>query len=145
MERVRWGILSTARIVDSVAPAIQKAENCEVVAIGSRDAARAADTAARLGIPTSLPGYEAVLEADDVDAVYIPLPNDLHAEWTIRAAAAGKHVLCEKPLALSAAQAQEMAEACADAGVKLTEAFMYRHHPKWIEAARLVREGAIGG
>jgi predicted dehydrogenase len=85
-----------------------------------------------------------MLAAEDIDAVYIPLPNDLHAEWTVKAAAAGKHVLCEKPLALTAAQAEEMAGACDDAGVKLAEAFMYRHHPTWVEAVRLVTDGAIG-
>jgi len=145
MTKVRWGVLGTADIgMAKVTPAIQKAENCEVVAIASRNPGRAATAAARLGIPASYGSYEELLAADDVDAVYIPLPNNMHAEWTIKAAAAGKHVLCEKPLALTAAQAQEMADACRAAGVQLAEAFMYRHHPTWVEAVRLVREGAIG-
>jgi predicted dehydrogenase len=145
MERVRWGVLSTADIgMSKVTPAIQRAPNCEVVAIASRSYEKALDAANLLGIPHAHGSYEELLEADDVDAVYIPLPNDMHAEWTIAAAEAGKHVLCEKPLALTAAQAREMVDACRDAGVKLQEAFMYRHHPTWVEAVRLVRSGAIG-
>ena len=145
MKNLRWGILSTADIgMTKVIPAIQRAELCEVVAIASRRSDRAAAAAARLGIPTAYGSYEELLAAGDVDAVYIPLPNDAHAEWTIKAAGAGKHVLCEKPLALSSAQAEEMARACAAAGVKLGEAFMYRHHPAWVETVRLVQTGAIG-
>jgi predicted dehydrogenase len=145
MTKVRFGILSTADIgMAKVTPAIQRASNCEVVAIASRDADRAATAAAELGIPASYGSYEELLAADDVDAVYIPLPNDLHARWTIAAAAAGKHVLCEKPLAMSEAEARTMVEACQAAGVRFAEAFMYRHHPTWVEAVRLLREGAIG-
>jgi len=145
MRTVRWGVLSTANIgMRKVTPAIQRAANCEVVAIASRHPDRSADAAAQLGIARAYGSYEEILADEDVDAVYIPLPNDLHAEWTVKAAAAGKHVLCEKPLALTAAQAGEMAGACADAGVRLGEAFMYRHHPTWVEALRLVRSGAIG-
>jgi predicted dehydrogenase len=145
MGTVRWGILSTADIgMTKVTPAIQRAENSEVVAIASRDQDRAVVAAAQLGIPAAYGSYDDLLASDDVDAVYIPLPNDLHAEWTMKAAAAGKHVLCEKPLALSASQAAEMARACEGAGVKLAEAFMYRHHPTWVEAVRLVRDGTIG-
>src|SRR5665811_63058 len=120
MTKVRWGILSTADIgMKKVTPAIQRAGNSEVVAIASRNRDRAAAAAVQLGIPDSYGTYEELLAADDVDAVYIPLPNNLHAEWTMKAAAAGKHILCEKPLALTAAQAEEMARVCADAGVKL--------------------------
>lgn len=145
MKKLRWGIISTADIgMAKVTPAIQRAANCDVVAIASRDEQRAVEAASALGIPRSYGSYETLLEDGDVDAVYIPLPNDMHAEWTIRAAAAGKHVLCEKPLAMSAVQAQEMVDACDEAGVKLQEAFMYRHHPTWVEAIRLVRSGAIG-
>jgi len=145
MTEVRWGILSTADIgMKKVTPAIQRAGNASVVAIASRDQEHAAAAAAKLSIPVAYGSYEALLAADDIDAVYIPLPNNLHAEWTMKAAAAGKHILCEKPLAMSASQAEEMAAACAAAGVKLVEAFMYRHHPSWIEAVRLVRAGAIG-
>ncbi len=145
MTKVRWGILSTADIgMSKVTPAIQAARNAEVVAIASRDADRAAAAVAQLGISTSYGSYESLLQAEDIDAVYIPLPNDLHAEWTMKAAAAGKHVLCEKPLAMTAAQAEEMVAVCAEAGIKLAEAFMYRHHPTWVEAVRLLRSGAIG-
>ncbi len=145
MSRVRWGILSTADVgMSKVTPAIQRAENCEVVAIASRDRARAAAAAAELGIPAAYGSYEDLLAANDIDAVYIPLPNDMHAEWVVKAASAGKHVLCEKPLAMSVAQATEMARVCRDAGVKLQEAFMYRHHPQWVEAVRLLRAGRIG-
>ena len=145
MTKVRWGILSTADIgMSKVTPAIQAAQNAEVVAIASRDADRAAAAAAQLGISTSYGSYESLLQAEDIDAVYIPLPNDLHVEWTMKAAAAGKHVLCEKPLAMTAAQAEEMVAVCAEAGIKLAEAFMYRHHPTWVEAVRLLRSGAIG-
>lgn len=145
MSSVRWGILSTADIgMGRVIPAIQRADNCEVVAIASRDTARAAAAAEELAIPASYGTYEELLEAGNVDAVYIPLPNDMHAEWVIRAASAGKHVLCEKPLALSVAQAERMADACHDAGVKFQEAMMYRNHPMWVVAVRLVRTGRIG-
>ena len=145
MAVVRFGILSTADIgMAKVTPAIQQADNCEVVAIASRALPAAEEAAGELGIPNAHGSYESLLAADNVDAIYIPLPNDLHAEWTFRAAAAGKHILCEKPLAMTAAQAQEMVDACAEAGVKLQEAFMYRHHPTWVEAIRLVRSGAIG-
>lgn len=142
---LRWGILSTADIgMAKVTPAIQAAPNCDVVAIASRDADRAGAAAQELGIGTAHGSYEALLADESVDAVYIPLPNDLHAEWTYHAAEAGKHILCEKPLALTADQARDMVEACRDAGVALQEAFMYRHHPIWVEAVRLVRSGAIG-
>jgi predicted dehydrogenase len=145
MRTVRWGVLSTASIgMQKVTPAIQQASNGEVVAIASRDASRADAAAAALGIPTAYGSYEALLAADDVDAVYVPLPNDQHAQWAVRAAQAGKHVLCEKPLAMSVAEAEHMVAACADAGVLLQEAFMYRHHPSWVEVVRLVRSGAIG-
>jgi predicted dehydrogenase len=145
MGTVRWGVLSTADIgMQKVTPAIQRAANSDVVAIASRDPEQAAVAAQRLGIPVSYGSYEELLAADDIDAVYIPLPNGLHAEWTIKAAGAGKHVLCEKPLALSSAQAAEMGRACDAAGVKLAEAFMYRHHPSWVEARRLLNDGAIG-
>ena len=145
MTGVRWGVLSTADIgMAKVTPAIQQAENCDVVAIASRSSDRAEAAAAQLGIPGAYGSYEALLEDADIDAVYVPLPNDLHHEWTIKAAVAGKHVLCEKPIALTAAQAEEMAAAASNAGVKIQEAFMYRHHPTWVEAVRLLGSGAIG-
>ncbi|GMR02070.1 MAG: Gfo/Idh/MocA family oxidoreductase [Acidimicrobiia bacterium] len=142
---VRWGVLSTAKIgMDKVTPAIQKAPNCEVVAIASRDRQRAQDASDRLGIEKAYGSYQEILEDADVDAVYIPLPNDLHKEWVVNAAVAGKHVLCEKPISLTSRDAVVMADACLDAGVLLQEAFMYRHHPSWVETVRLVRSGSIG-
>ena len=144
-DKVRWGVLGCASIaVNKVIPAMQRSEQCDVVAIGSRDAGRAAATAAELGIPRSYGSYDDVLDDPIVEAVYIPLPNHLHAEWTQRAAAAGKHVLCEKPLGLSSAEAETMIDACERAGVLLMEAFMYRLHPLWQRTFTLVAEGAIG-
>jgi predicted dehydrogenase len=145
MNTVRWGILSTADIgMSKVTPAIQRASNCEVVAIASRSADTAAAAADTLGIPASYGTYDELLAADDIDAVYIPLPNNLHAEWVSKAAAAGKDILCEKPLAMSSVEAESMLDECRAAGVRLQEAFMYRHHPSWLEVVRLVRSGRIG-
>ena len=145
MNQLRWGILSTANIaIEKVIPGIQKAARCEVAAIGSRDADRARRAADRLGIPRVHGSYEALLADPEIDAVYIPLPNHLHAQWTIAAARAGKHVLCEKPLALTAADAQGMLDACDAGGVRLMEAFMYRLHPSWVAVRQLVSSGRIG-
>jgi predicted dehydrogenase len=143
--RLRWGILSTAKIArKSVIPAIQRSDLGEVVAIGSRHADGAEEVATDLGIPRSFGSYEELLEADDVDAVYNPLPNHLHAEWTMKAADAGKHVLCEKPLTLDSAEAQRVIAHCDAAGIVLQEAFMYRFHPQWIRTKELVDEGRLG-
>jgi predicted dehydrogenase len=145
MANLRWGILSTADIGRrKVIPGILKADRCEVVAIGSRDAAQARRVADELGIPTAHGSYEALLADTNVDIVYIPLPNHLHAEWTIAAARAGKHVLCEKPLAMNAAEAERMLDVCAGEGVRLMEAFMYRLHPSWEGVRRLVEGRRIG-
>jgi predicted dehydrogenase len=144
-ERVRFGVLGCADIaLNSVIPGIQVSEASEVVAIASRSAAKSADAAAELGIPRSHGSYEALLSDPEVEAVYIPLPNHLHEEWTVAAAAAGKHVLCEKPLAMTSEQARHMVEVCAAARVKLMEAFMYRLHPMWHMVRRMVDEGRIG-
>jgi predicted dehydrogenase len=143
---VRWGILSTANIgMSKVTPAIQRAEGCEVVAIASRDAADARQAAAALGIPRAHASYEALLADPEVDAVYIPLPNHLHVPWAIQALDAGKHVLCEKPLAPTAPEAQQLVEAArAHPRLKVMEAFMYRFHPQWQRARELVRGGQLG-
>jgi predicted dehydrogenase len=142
---LRWGILSTASIArGKVIPGIQGADRCRVVAIASRDEARAAEVARQAGIPTAHGSYEALLADPDVDAVYIPLPNHLHAEWAIAAARAGKHVLCEKPLALTAADAERMIAVADAEGVRLMEAFMYRLHPSWVAVRDLVASGRIG-
>jgi predicted dehydrogenase len=143
--RLRWGILSTADIArKKVIPGMRRGRRNEVVAIASRDARAAERVAAELAIPRAHGSYEALLDDSAVEAVYVPLPNHRHAEWTIAAAEAGKHVLCEKPLALTAAEAERMVAACDRAGVLLMEAFMYRHHPSWRATVDLVRDGAIG-
>jgi predicted dehydrogenase len=145
MASVRWGIISTAKIArEHVVPAIQKAGNCEVVAIASREGSRGRSVAAELGIPKVYADYRALLADPAVDAVYVPLPNHLHAAWTVAAAEAGKHVLCEKPLGMDADQAAEMVSACDAAGVLLMEAFMYRFHPSWVAVRDLVTSGRIG-
>jgi predicted dehydrogenase len=143
--KVRWGVLSTANIGRAaVIPAIQASKNGELIAVASRDLARGEAFAAKLGIPKAYGSYEALLEAGDIDAVYIPLPNSLHREWTIRSAEMGKHILCEKPLALNAAECIEM-EAVADQHhVKLMEAFMYRFHPRTEKVLDMLRAGALG-
>lgn len=145
MDELRFGVLSTASIgTEKVIPAIAAADNCTVEAIASRNAQRGQDAASRLGIPKAYSSYAGMLEDPAIDAIYNPLPNHLHAEWTVAAARAGKHVLCEKPLAMDAAEAQEVVAACAEAGVMLMEAFMYRLHPSWLHAKQLVDAKVIG-
>ena len=146
MNKLRWGILSTAKIgTAKVIPAMQRGEFTEVVAIASRDAQRAKAAAAELGIPKSHGSYEALLADPDVDAVYNPLPNHLHVPWSIQALEAGKHVLCEKPIGLSADEGRQLVAAgTKHPRLKLMEAFMYRNHPQWQTARQLVRDGKIG-
>ncbi len=143
--RLRWGVLGGAAIaVGKVIPATQRSTRGEVLAIASRDGDRATALAESLGIARAYGSYEALLADPDVDAVYIPLPNHLHRTWTLRAAEAGKHVLCEKPLAVTAADAASMVDACRAAGVVLMEGFMYRFHPLWQRVHALVCRGTIG-
>lgn len=144
MEKIRWGVLSTATIGRTqVVPAIFRAENAEMSAISSRgDRVHAA--ARELGIPKAYESYEALLDDSDIDAVYIPLPNNLHKEWVIKAAEKGKHVLCEKPAALSAQEAKEMIDACRAHGVKFMEAFMYQLHPQHARVKEIIASGEIG-
>jgi predicted dehydrogenase len=142
---LRWGVLSTAKIArEKVIPAIKAADRCELIGIASRVKDRAERVSHELSIPQTYDTYEALLAADEIDAVYNPLPNHMHAEWTMAAARAGKHVLCEKPMGLSAAEAQKMVDVCATEGVRLMEAFMYRMHPSWIAVCELVGSGRIG-
>jgi predicted dehydrogenase len=142
---IRWGILSTADIARrKVIPGLRRAARSEVVAIASRSAAVARRVAEEMAIPRAHGSYEALLADPEVDAVYLPLPNHLHATWTIAAARAGKHVLCEKPLATTSADAERMVAASEEAGIVLMEAFMYRHHPSWVAARRVLAEGRIG-
>jgi predicted dehydrogenase len=146
MTKIRWGVLSTANIgVKHVIPAMQTGEHCEMVGIASRNLDRARMVATELGMPRAYRSYEELLADEEIEAVYIPLPNHLHVPWSIKALEAGKHVLCEKPIALNAAGAQELLDAAREwPGLKVMEAFMYRHHPQWQRARRLVAEGQIG-
>jgi predicted dehydrogenase len=144
-KKIRWGVLSTSNIGRvAVNPAIQASSNGELLAVASRDREAARDFAEKAGIPEHYPNYEALLEDDRIDAVYNPLPNSLHKEWTILAAEKGKHILCEKPLALNSSECREMEEAAAANGVKLLEAFMYRFHPRTERVLEMVRGGAVG-
>lgn len=145
LDKVRWGVLGVARIAtNKVIPAMQKGAWTRIDAIASRDGARAAQAAATLGIPKAYASYEEILADRDIEAVYIPLPNHLHVPWAIRAAEAGKHVLCEKPIALTAREAQQLLEVRDRTGVLVEEAFMVRTHPQWLRARAIVRSGRIG-
>jgi predicted dehydrogenase len=142
---VRWGVLGTAGIATrKVIPAMQRGESSSVVAIASRDNAKARTAAQALGSLKAYGSYEDLLADPEIDAVYNPLPNHLHVPWTIRAAEAGKHVLCEKPIALTAAEAQQLIEIRGRTGVCIQEAFMVRSPPQWIAARDIVRSGRIG-
>ena len=145
MKKVRWGVLGVANIaVKKVIPAMQRGANCEVAGIASRELARAEKAARELGIPKAYGSYEELLADPEIDAVYNPLPNHLHVPWSMRAAEAGKHVLCEKPVAMSAAEALELIAARDRTGVVIGEAFMVQTHPQWTRLIELVRGGRIG-
>ncbi|MBY0144250.1 Gfo/Idh/MocA family protein [Neobacillus niacini] len=145
MKKILWGIIGCAGIAKhSVIPGIQKSETGEVAAIASRGLDKAKQTAEELNIPTAYGSYEELLADPTIEVVYIPLPNHMHKEWVIRAAEAGKHVLCEKPLALTAQEAQEMVAACEKAGVAFAEAFMYRYHPRYNVIHDIIQSGEIG-
>ena len=144
-DKVRWGVLGTAKIaLAKVIPAMQRSPWCEITAIASRDLAKAKDAARELNIPNAYGSYEELLADANVDAVYNPLPNHLHVPWTVKAAEAGKHVLCEKPIALNAAEARTLIDVRDRTGVRIQEAFMVRTHPQWLETRRLIRSGRIG-
>jgi len=144
-KKVRWGILSTARIGrNAVIPALQASPMAEVVAVASRDGEKAAAFAKDLNISRSYEGYKTLLADPEIDAVYNTLPNHLHYSWTVRAAEVGKHVLCEKPLALNIEQCEQMITAARANDVQLMEAFMYRYHPRIMVARRMLQEGNIG-
>jgi len=143
MAKTRWGIISTALIgTGKVIPGIQRARTAEVVAIASRDAARADEAAEKLGIPRAYGSYEALLADPDIDAIYNPLPNHLHVPVTLQAVAAGKHVLCEKPIGLDAADAAKLL--AVPKGIHVMEAFMVRFHPQWLRAREAARSGELG-
>lgn len=145
MDKVKWGIISTANIgMGKVNPAMRAGTHCDLIAIASRDLGKAREAADQLGIEKAYGSYEALFADPDVEAVYNPLPNHLHVPITKLAAAAGKHVLCEKPIALTAAEARELIAARDANSVLISEAFMTRCHPQWLAARDLVREGRIG-
>lgn len=142
---IRWGVLGVANIaVKKVIPAMQRGSLTEVVALASRDSKKAEAAAAQLGIPRTYSSYEDLLGDPQVDAIYNPLPNHLHVPWSIHAAEAGKHVLCEKPIALTVADVKELGETRDRTGVQIGEAFMVRTHPQWLRARQIVDSGEIG-
>jgi predicted dehydrogenase len=146
MEKVRWGIISTANIgMARVLPGMLQSNLCDIAAISSRDLSKARKAADQLGIPKAYGSYEALLADPEIDAIYNPLPNHLHVDWSIKALKAGKHVLCEKPLGLDTKDARRLLDAAADyPHLKVMEAFMYRFHPQWILAKALVNDGRVG-
>jgi predicted dehydrogenase len=146
MAKVSWGILSTAKIGrEKVIPAMQASQYCDIMAIASRDKAQAEGTAKKLNIPLVYGSYEELLNDAGIQAVYIPLPNHLHVTWAIQALQAGKHVLCEKPIGLSSTEAAQLLQvARQNPQLKIMEAFMYRFHPQWVQAKKLVQDGRIG-
>lgn len=144
-DRVRWGVLGVAAIATKkVIPGMRKSARTEVAAIASRDFRRAREAADRLGIPKAYGSYEELLADPEIDAIYNPLPNHLHVPWTARSADAGKHVLCEKPIALSASEAATLIQVRERTRVKIAEAFMVRTHPQWLRTRQIVRAGGIG-
>src|SRR6202051_3828480 len=143
--KMKWGVLGAASIaVRKVIPGMQAGEWSDVAAIASRDSAKGEAAARKLGIAKVYGSYEELLADPEIEAVYIPLPNHLHVPWSIRAAEAGKHVLCEKPIALSVAECRTLIEARDRTGVKIGEAFMVRTHPQWIRAREIAQSGEIG-
>jgi predicted dehydrogenase len=144
-KKIRWGVLSTAAIgVRKVIPGMQRGQFSTVDAIASRDLPKAQKAAASCGIARAYGSYEELLEDPEIDAIYNPLPNQLHVPWTIKAAEAGKHVLCEKPLSLTVAEAESLLAVRARTGVKIGEAFMIRSYPQWLRLRELLNEGRIG-
>jgi predicted dehydrogenase len=144
-EKVRWGVLGTAKIaLAKVIPAMQRSPWCEIVAIASRNLAKAKAAARELNIAKAYGSYEELLADESIDAVYNPLPNHLHVPYTIKAAEAGKHVLCEKPIALNADEARTLLAVRERTGMRIQEAFMVRTHPQWLETRRLIQTGRIG-
>lgn len=144
-DKVKWGVLGVAGIaVKKVIPGMQKGERSEIAAIASRDLKKAKEAARKLGIPKAYGSYEALLADPEIEAIYNPLPNHLHVPWSTKAAEAGKHVLCEKPLSLTVAEARTLLEVRERCGVKMGEAFMVKTHPQWLRVRELIRKGVIG-
>ncbi|MFC9352022.1 Gfo/Idh/MocA family protein [Arthrobacter sp. NPDC057013] len=143
-EKLRWGILGTARIVRKTIPALQETKNGEVAGIASRTEEKAKEYADRYGIPQAFGSYEALLASPDIDAVYVPLPNALHLEWILKSLDAGKHVLCEKPLAMTVAECEVIARKADETGLKVLEGFMYRFHPRFEKLQELLAANVLG-
>jgi predicted dehydrogenase len=145
MRKVKWGVLGVAKIaIEKVIPAMQQGEASHIAAIASRDLGKARAAADKLGIERAFGSYEALLADGEIEAIYNPLPNELHVPWTLRALAAGKHVLCEKPIALDAEEARTLIEARDGSGKLVAEAFMVRCHPQWRRAKELAGTGVVG-
>jgi predicted dehydrogenase len=145
MRKVKWGVLGAASIaLRKVIPGMQKAGHSEVLAIASRDKKKAEEAAGKLGIPKAYGSYEELLKDGEIEAIYNPLPNHLHVPWSIKAAEAGKHVLCEKPISLSVAEAKTLIAARDRTGMKIGEAFMVKTHPQWLRTKEIICSGAIG-
>src|SRR5688500_6105603 len=140
---IRWGLLSTANINTALIGPIQESARSELYAVGSRDGAKAKAYAQEKSITQTYGSYEEMLADPAVDAVYISLPNSLHCEWTVKAAEAGKHILCEKPLAVTLDEFDRMEAAATANGVTLVEAFMYLHHPQTLRAQEIIRNGTL--
>jgi predicted dehydrogenase len=146
MKKIRFGVLSTAKIGrEKVIPAMQQSKYCEITAICSRNKERAEEVASQMNIPRSYSTYEELLADPEIDAIYNPLPNNLHVQWSIKSLMAGKHVLCEKPIGMNADDARKLLDASKQfPDLKVMEAFMYRHHPRWKRVVELVRSGKLG-
>lgn len=144
MKKLRWGVMGGARIVRKVIPALQASKNGEVVGIASRTEEKAKEYAEKHGLPQAFGSYDDLLASPEVDAVYIPLPNTMHREWAIKSLHAGKHVLCEKPLAVTAAECEEIGGVADERGLKVLEGFMYRFHPRFELLQELMHQGVVG-
>lgn len=146
MSKLRWGVLSTSKFAQNkIIPAVKHCQYAEITAIASRNLSQAQETALRLGIAQAYGSYDELLADADIDAIYNPMPNHMHVDWSIKALQAGKHVLCEKPIGLSSAEGQQLVDAAKQfPKLKIMEAFMYRLHPQWQRAKQLVAEGKIG-
>jgi predicted dehydrogenase len=145
MKKVKWGVLGVASIATrKVIPGMQRGARSEITAIASRDKKKAEEAAGKLGIAKAYGSYEELLRDGEVEAIYNPLPNHLHVPWSIKAAEAGKHVLCEKPISLNVAEAKTLLAARERSGVKMGEAFMVKTHPQWLRTKEIIRSGGIG-
>ncbi|MCB0211989.1 MAG: Gfo/Idh/MocA family oxidoreductase [Anaerolineae bacterium] len=143
-DKIRWALLTTAKINDALIDPIRQAERSELVAVGSRSLERAQAYAQEKGIPQAFGSYEELLADPNIDVIYNALPNGMHCEWTVKAAEAGKHVLCEKPLVISMEEFDQVESAAVDGGVTIFEAFMYLHHPQTLKVRSMIEEGQLG-